>query len=83
MIVGWSSLYASEQLEIPFEQSFAAVDDPLIVLRVVQVRATRLDPALTKRKGASTRTERRPSLVPRAAPREQGQARRQNIGKIR
>ena len=30
---GWSSLYASEQLEIPFEQSFDAVDDQLIVLQ--------------------------------------------------
>jgi len=31
---GWSSLYASEQLEIPFEQSFAAVNDQLIVLHL-------------------------------------------------
>jgi AraC family transcriptional regulator len=31
---GWSSLYASEQLEIPFEQSFDAVDDQLIVLHL-------------------------------------------------
>jgi len=31
---GWSSLYASQQLEIPFEQSFAAVDDQLIVLHL-------------------------------------------------
>jgi len=31
---GLSSLYASEQLEIPFELSFAAVDDPLIVLHL-------------------------------------------------
>jgi AraC family transcriptional regulator len=30
----WSSLYASEQLEIPFEQSFNAVDDQLIVLHL-------------------------------------------------
>jgi AraC family transcriptional regulator len=31
---GWSSLYASEQLEVPFEQSFNAVDDQLIVLHL-------------------------------------------------
>jgi len=31
---GWPSLYTSEQLEIPFEQNFAAVDDPLIVLHL-------------------------------------------------
>lgn len=31
---GWSSLYASEQLEIPFEQSFDAVDDQLVVLHL-------------------------------------------------
>jgi AraC family transcriptional regulator len=31
---GWSSLYASEQLEIPFEQSFDAVADQLIVLHL-------------------------------------------------
>src|SRR5262245_36841931 len=31
---GWSSLYASEQLEVPFEQSFDAVDDQLIVLHL-------------------------------------------------
>jgi AraC family transcriptional regulator len=31
---GWSSLYASEQLEIPFEQRFDAVDDQLIVLHL-------------------------------------------------
>jgi AraC family transcriptional regulator len=31
---GWSSLYASEQLELPFEQSFDAVDDQLIVLHL-------------------------------------------------
>src|SRR5262249_35834287 len=34
---------------------------PNPVVYVVQVRARPLDPALTKRKGASTRTERRPS----------------------
>ena len=31
---GWSSLYASEQVEVPFEQSFDAVDDQLIVLHL-------------------------------------------------
>jgi len=31
---GWSSLYASEQLEIPFEQSFAADDAPLIIIHL-------------------------------------------------
>src|SRR5215813_14417314 len=31
---GWSSLYASEQLERPFERSFDAVDDQLIVLHL-------------------------------------------------
>ena len=31
---GWSSLYASEQVEIPFEQSFDAVDDQLIGLHL-------------------------------------------------
>jgi AraC family transcriptional regulator len=31
---GWSSLYASQQLEIPFEQSFDAVYDQLIVLHL-------------------------------------------------
>jgi AraC family transcriptional regulator len=31
---GWSSLYASQQLEIPFEQSFDAVHDQLIVLHL-------------------------------------------------
>jgi AraC family transcriptional regulator len=31
---GWSSLYASEQLEMPFEQSFDAIDDQLVVLHL-------------------------------------------------
>lgn len=39
---GWSSVYASLQRELPFEQAFDAVDDQLIVLH--------LDPAMVHRR---------------------------------
>jgi len=39
---GWSSLYASLQRELPFEEAFDAVDDQLIVLH--------LDPAMVHRR---------------------------------